>query len=815
MADLGHQMTDKELEELEKKIHKTYKEAYKEMQDKVDAYFDKLKDRDKEQQALLETGKITKKQYEEWRLTQYARGERYRKLRDEFARRMNEANKVAAAYVNDTTPGIYSLNANYMAYTIEQSGAGVDFNLIQEQAVRRLIVEEPELFHRPAIDTPLDVVWNQKKLTDSLTAGILMGESTRQIADRFQKVTDMNRTSALRNARTAVTGAQNAGRQATYDRAREMGLKLDERWLSTKDYRTRDSHRVMDGKPKDKDGYYHTPLGSIMRYPGDMQNGKAADVYNCRCTTTTKDPLEAEPTMMRARDPVTGRNEVVLAMTYQEWYEWKESDDKDAFIAELLNKNRKAAEEESTVKEIRNALDFGYGNFTKDDYNKWWDDYEAHNSGVHLSKDELKIIEDYTEGSYIALNDVCRYSDSELLKKGYSAEDIARIRKKADMLDGALSKYDLDTDIVTHRFERDVSWLTGNGNGIEDLENLVGKEYTAKGFTSSGMLPNRFRFTGGKKDAVHFEIVTPKGTNGAFLSMSQKGENEFLYNRNTRFKILDGGERVVKEMKLNIKTMQMEEIDVVERFLKVQVILDDVVDEIAEEMVEKSVKKAVFTAAKTREEAEGFVRQFVDDKQFGALGVSYEGISVDSANMVNAALSGLYETFNIDKLGGVYVAKGNTKLGKTIEGATAAYSPIRKTLILNNRAMKNVDDIAKSHAEELNLIKSYKKDPASLAFKTKRAENVMKASMESGRCTVPETITEVIYHEMGHSMEKTLQKMPSYDTVKANMPTFAEKVSGYSTFNEGEYIAESFASYMKGENVIDPELRKLFEALKR
>ena len=323
MADLGHQMTDEKLEQLERRVHKTYKEAYKEMQDKVDAYFDRLKDRDEEQKALLEAGKITEQQYQQWRLTQYARGKRYRALRDEFARRMNEANKVAAAYINDQTPGIYSLNANYTAYTIEQSGASVDFNLIQEQAVKRLIEEEPELFHRPAIDTPLDTVWNQRKLTDSLTAGILMGESTRQIADRFQKVTDMNRTSALRNARTAVTGAQNAGRQATYDRARAMGIEVDERWRSARDFRVRDSHRLMDGKPKDKDGYFHTPLGSIMRYPGDMQNGKAADVYNCRCTTSTKDALEAEPTMMRARDPVTGRNEVVQDMTYQEWYEWK------------------------------------------------------------------------------------------------------------------------------------------------------------------------------------------------------------------------------------------------------------------------------------------------------------------------------------------------------------------------------------------------------------------------------------------------------------------------------------------------------------
>ena len=323
MADLGHQMTHEKLEQLERKVHKTYKEAYKEMQDKVDAYFDRLKDRDEEQKALLEAGKITEQQYQQWRLTQYARGERYRALRDEFARRMNEANKVAAAYINDQTPGIYSLIANYTAYTIEQSGSAVDFNLIQEQAVKRLIEEEPELFHRPAIDTPLDTVWNQRKLTDSLTAGILMGESTRQIADRFQKVTDMNRTSALRNARTAVTGAQNAGRQATYDRARAMGIEVDERWRSARDFRVRDSHRLMDGKPKDKDGYFHTPLGSIMRYPGDMQNGKAADVYKCRCTTSTKDALVAEPTMRRARDPVTGRNEVVQDMTYQEWYEWK------------------------------------------------------------------------------------------------------------------------------------------------------------------------------------------------------------------------------------------------------------------------------------------------------------------------------------------------------------------------------------------------------------------------------------------------------------------------------------------------------------
>ncbi len=255
----------------------------------------------------------------------------------------------------------------------------------------------------------------------------------------------------------------------------------------------------------------------------------------------------------------------------------------------------KEAKYKTPFKEIKDAIDFQYGDYTKEDYNKWWDEYEAHNKGVSLSAEELKIIEDYTEGSFIGLNDVCRYSEAELLKKGYSLDDIARLRKKADLLSGALSKYDLDTDVVTHRFERNVSWLTGKGNDIADLEALIGSEYTAKGFTSSGMLANRFRFTGGKSDAVHFEIVTPKGTDGAFLSMSKKGENEFLYNRNTKFRILDGGERVVKEMKYDFKTGEMKQVDVKERFLRVQVIPDTAT---SKQVLTKTVKSGTMPSNK-------------------------------------------------------------------------------------------------------------------------------------------------------------------------------------------------------------------------
>ena len=47
------------------------------------------------------------------------------------------------------------------------------------------------------------------------------------------------------------------------------------------------------------------------------------------------------------------------------------------------------------------------------------------------------------------------------------------------------------------------------------------------------------------------------------------------------------------------------------------------------------------------------------------------------------------------------------------------------------------------------------------------------------------------------------------------MSTYAQEISGYACESENEYIAESFCSYMKGETVIDPILREIFEGFKK
>ena len=90
------------------------------------------------------------------------------------------------------------------------------------------IVEQPELMpnYPPAraLRRGIDLAYGRRQITASVTSSILQGRSLRGIADDLQqRITTMDRASAIRTARTAFTGAQNAGRMDSYAAAEKMG----------------------------------------------------------------------------------------------------------------------------------------------------------------------------------------------------------------------------------------------------------------------------------------------------------------------------------------------------------------------------------------------------------------------------------------------------------------------------------------------------------------------------------------------------------------------------------------------------------------
>ena len=106
------------------------------------------------------------------------------------------------------------------------------------------------------------------------------GQSVDKIAKQLNKVIGMDRTSAYRAARTAITNAENVARLDAMREADEFyGIKYDKVWIATLDDRTRTSHRVINGEriPYDQE------FSNGLMFPAD-DSGDPEEVYNCRCT---------------------------------------------------------------------------------------------------------------------------------------------------------------------------------------------------------------------------------------------------------------------------------------------------------------------------------------------------------------------------------------------------------------------------------------------------------------------------------------------------------------------------------------------------
>ena len=285
MADKAHILTDEKLEEMERHLSAIYSRAEKEIQKTADEYFDKFHKQDEAKRKLLEQGKITEDEYKKWRKGKVMYGKRFTEMKEQCAKQLLNVNETALAYVNDQLPEIYAINYNALAKSVDGVG-GYVFTLLDANTVKHLAMADKSLLPYKELDPAKDIPWNMKKINAETLQGIIQGESMGKIAKRIRNVQEMNRTQAIRSARTIVTGAENKGRLDSYAKAEADGIILQKEWLSSNDGRTRHTHL-----PKSQGGVggeivdYDEPFSNGLMYPGDG-SGDPAEVYNCRCSMT-------------------------------------------------------------------------------------------------------------------------------------------------------------------------------------------------------------------------------------------------------------------------------------------------------------------------------------------------------------------------------------------------------------------------------------------------------------------------------------------------------------------------------------------------
>lgn len=367
-----------------------------------------------------------------------------------------------------------------------------------------------------------DRIWKRKDkllntLDTELRQGLITGKRPDEITKAISDKLEVSKSNAKRLVLTESSAIHSQSRKAMYER---MGVEKYE-VVATLDLRTSDICRKLDGKVFDVKDY---------------ERGVTAPPYHVYCRSTTvpyyNDDIQAEIENTRmARDSETEKSLRVENLTYKEWYDKYvvNSEPNDYNISEHIF---------GKTKKFKNFEDFeefiGVDNLF---------DFED-----SVSTDEAKSIAFYSHTGDKQINSI--------LRSGIADDDI---KSYVQDLDNIISRFEVPEDVSLYRGSN-LDFLYREFN-INNLENLLGKSYIDKGYTSTSIiLDNAFL----NKDAV-FEIKLPGGKGrGAFISSFSRhfDELEFLLKRNTKFKIVGIREWYNPRQKKNVSYIVLEVCDV-------------------------------------------------------------------------------------------------------------------------------------------------------------------------------------------------------------------------------------------------------------
>ena len=299
--DKVRKYTDEQLKKLEKRLAREYSSAKKELEKKWKEYMAQVKKQlqpyEDAYDSAVKGGVKTeiadaKAALDNMKRSLTLSSPRYDEMVDNLTDRMAHVNETALAYINDKVPDLYIANHNAIAPTAQS--LGIDFTLINKNTLKNVTMAR-SLPLPKKLNIAKDKRWNAKFINSQMMQGILQGEPMDKISKRIfpEIVSKADKSkpgwlkrceqSAIRNARTLVTQAENKGRLDSYHELEDMGTIMKKRWIATADERTRESHLLLDGEEVDLDDTFSNGL----MYPGDPDADDPGEVYNCRCSMET------------------------------------------------------------------------------------------------------------------------------------------------------------------------------------------------------------------------------------------------------------------------------------------------------------------------------------------------------------------------------------------------------------------------------------------------------------------------------------------------------------------------------------------------
>ena len=334
MADKAHILTDKKLEEMERRLSAIYSASHKKIQAKmldfaknIDGKASELLKAIKEAETETEE-KAAKNAYLQYFKKEVVKGKAFKKLSSEIAVDLFETNTEASAYINSQTSEIYALNYNWINKEMEKDIPGF--------ASQQITSEEADKYGdltKQTVSKAKDTRWNEDNIKKSVVVGatLLLGASA--IMKRSAKLTvEKNRNSASMHNSGMGTDAENKARLDGMYWAEYLGNKMHKVWIATPDNRTRNSHASLDGKEIPLDKIFDNGCSR----PRDP-NGTPTEICNCRCSLKYVDVGgERGQTRSARQGEVTGsykksssfkgtKSVEISNMSYEEFMKWRQT----------------------------------------------------------------------------------------------------------------------------------------------------------------------------------------------------------------------------------------------------------------------------------------------------------------------------------------------------------------------------------------------------------------------------------------------------------------------------------------------------------
>ena len=296
-------------------------------QNDIDNYIDKLINQaDKEIETLFakrlkEIKQIIANMYEKYdrdepqvTWTEFNKYNRLNKELNRIGQMLSQDYREVAKAIKQSQQNVYIEKYMMSLFLYEvASQTSMNFDIPTSQTIQTAI-EQPIEFIKlvPTLQKHRDDTL--KRIRTHITQGIMSGEGYSKIAKALKNDLGMSKAQSVRVARTETGRALSQAGLDSAMVAKDNGLDMKKRWYATKDTRTRDTHRHLDGTSVDIEDNFHSS-GCVGPAPKLFVGvASAKENINCRCKLLYYIDEDELPTTMRTKE-----DGVIPFTNYREW----------------------------------------------------------------------------------------------------------------------------------------------------------------------------------------------------------------------------------------------------------------------------------------------------------------------------------------------------------------------------------------------------------------------------------------------------------------------------------------------------------------